>query len=186
MNAAEIGQFFAEHYRGPGDTLFRQEALPEYTVDDDGPNFRLWLAGDAEPDPEWKGAWLDTLRREHAQGLRAARVRIFSADLTDYERFACDFGYALNVPAGEDVRILHRGEHDVPDGVLDCDFWVVNDRYVIPMRYDEHGRFLGGEVLPDEELDRYQHARHVAWDAAEGFEPWWARHPELHRRAPVT
>lgn len=39
------------------------------------------------------------------------------------------------------------------------------------MHYAEHGRFLGGEMLPDEELDRYRHAQNVAWDAAEGSSP---------------
>lgn len=182
MDARDVGQFFAEHYHQRGDTLFRLETLPVYDVDDDGPNYRLWLAGAAEPDPESKGAWLKTLREEAARGLYAHRVRVFSEQLTDYERYACAFGYALNVPAGEDVRVLRRGEHVLPDGMLEHDFWLVNDAHVIPMHYDEHGRFRSAELLPEAHLETYRRARDLVWEAAEPFEAWWARHPELRRR----
>jgi hypothetical protein len=183
LDAHAVGRFFAEHYRQRGDTLFRLETLPFYDVEDDGPNFRRWLEGATEPDLEFKSAWLTTLREEAARGLYAHRVRIFSAELTDYERYACDFGYALNVPAGEDVRVLRRGEHAIPDSIIATDFWLVNDAHVIPMHYDEGGRFLGAELLPDNQLDAYRRTRDVAWAAAEPFLAWWARHPELHRHA---
>lgn len=111
-------------------------------------------------------------------------MRIFSAELTDYERYACDFGYALNVPAGEDVRVLRRGEHAVPEMIVESDFWLVDNAHVIPMHYDIGGRFLGAELLPDEQLGAHRHTRDVVWAIAEPFTDWWARHPERRRHAP--
>jgi len=183
LDAAGIGRFFADHYRSAGDTLFRLETLPGYDVTDDGPNWRLWQEGAAEPDPAWKEPWLDTLRREHRAGLRASRVRIFGKHLTDYERFECHFGYALNGPAGEEIGVLRAGEHAIPGDLIVQDFWLVNDAHVIVMRYDEAGRFLRGDLLDDDAAPRYVATRRAAQLAAEPFDTWWARHPELHRRS---
>lgn len=182
MNTAEVGAFFAQHYTSDGDALFRLEALPAYTVADDGPNYQLWLDGAPEPDPKWKGAWLDTLRAERSRGLRASRLRIFGEQLTDYERYACEFGYALNGPAGEDIRVLHRSEHDIPPGLVVQDFWIVNSQHVIVMHYDDIGRFEDATLLDQPDNGPYLRTQLVGMAAAEPFMPWWERHTELHRR----
>jgi hypothetical protein len=50
------------------------------------------------------------------------------------------------------------------------------------MHYDSQGRFLGAEVAPADRLADFVRDRDRAWAAAEPFDTWWARHPELHRR----
>lgn len=182
MTAVDIAQFFADHYRTSGDTLWRLETLPSYDVGSDGPNYQLWLQGAPEPDPVWKGEWLDTLRREHADGLRSGRTRILGTpggNLTAYERYACEFGYALNVPAGEGVRVIRRGEHPIPKGILEVDFWLVNSTHVIVMNYDEYGRFVDADLVDD--TKPYITTRELLRDAGEPFPAWWARHAELRR-----
>lgn len=163
--------------------LFRMETLPAYAVDSDGGDYQRWLAGEPEPTWERKTRWMDVLRQERAAGKVSSRVRILSEQLTDYERYACAWGYALNTQAGEDIRVLHRGEHRIPDGLIDRDFWVVDDDEVVEMHYDEHGRFEGAEVLPQAELTAHLESRDASWAAAEPFAVWWGRHPELHCRA---
>ncbi len=163
--------------------LFRMETLPAYAVDTDGGDYQRWLAGEPEPTWERKARWMDVLRQERAAGKVSSRVRILSEQLTDYERYACAWGYALNTEAGEDIRVLHRGEHRIPDGLIDRDFWVVDDDEVVEMYYDEHGRFEGAEVLPQAELTAHLESRNASWVAAEPFAVWWGRHPELHCRA---
>jgi hypothetical protein len=178
LDAAQLGEHLNRFRR----RLFRMETLPAYIVDSDGGDFDRWLAG--EPDPTWerKQRWLDVLRAEHAAGKVSGRVRILSEHLTDYERYACEWGYALNSTAGEDIRVLHRGEHHIPPGVIERDFWVVDDDQAVLMHYDEFGRFEGAEVLPAVGLEVWHDARDAAWAAAEPFGQWWARHPELHRK----
>lgn len=191
MDYAGLGAWIGAHYGQPGDRLFRLEALPEYAVDDDGDDFRRWLAG--APEPTWarKQPWLDTLRREHDAGLHATRVRIFTPALTDYERYACEFGYALNAPAGEDIRVLRRGEHPIPDDAAQVDFWLASPipdegqsqrHHVALMHYDELGRFLGAEEITGDAQDSYLRTHDALWPAAEPFGSWWAQHPELNRR----
>jgi hypothetical protein len=53
------------------------------------------------------------------------------------------------------------------------------------MHYDEHGRFEGAELVPPSERRAYHDTCEVAWELAEPFVEWWARHPELHRNVAV-
>ena len=180
-----LGDWFDAHYRNRGDRLFRLETLPAYAVDDDGEDFRRWVAGATEPTWSRKQPVLDGLREEHEAGLIAERVRIFTDRLTDYERYACEFGYAYN-SRFEDIRVLRHGEHPIPHDLRMVDFWLAQDGdgvHVALMHYDETGRFLGAEaVTAPAELAAYRATRDDLLAAAVPFTTWWARHPELHRR----
>lgn len=178
LDPASLG----EHLGGFRHRLFRMETLPEYAVDSDGDDYQRWLDGAPEPTWERLGRWLDVLRAERAEGKVSSRVRVLSAQLTDYERYACEFGYRYTAEAGEDIRILRRGEHVIPDALIERDFWVIDDHQVIDMHYDEHGRFEGGEVLDSRELIPHLRTREAAWSTGEPFLAWWTRHPDLHRR----
>lgn len=163
---------------------FRMETLPAYAVASDGDDFHRWLRREAEPDWERKQGWYDTLRAEAARGRVNSRVRVFTADLTEYERYSCEWAYVHTTAAGEDIRVLRRGEHAIPAEVVSgLDWWLVDDTVLIHMRYDEVGRFLHADLV--DATDEYRHARDAAWAAAEPFGPWWARHPELHRQVAV-
>lgn len=159
--------------------LFRLETLPAYTVDSDGDNYRRWLAGEPEPTSERFQQWLDVLRARRTAGRVSSRVRILCEQLSDYERYACEWGYTHTSEAGEEIRVLHRGEHHIPD-LIEMDFWIVDDADVVLMRYDEDGRFDCAEVTTND-LAAFLHTRDTAWAAAEPFGSWWSRHPELRR-----
>src|SRR3954451_18350582 len=183
----EINAFFAEHYRRDAcRTAFRLELLASYAVGTDGDDFSRWLAGEPEPTWERKNPWLQVLRDERADGLRSSRIKVMSARPTDYERYAAEWGYALNVPAGEDVRIWDLSQHPLPADIVHRDFWLLGEDQVLVMHYDAHGRFEGASTPRPAEVPRYRHTRDVLWAGAEPFEPWWARHPELRRSRPAA
>src|SRR6476660_9363243 len=46
----------------------------------------------------------------------------------------------------EDIRILHRSEHEIPPGLIERDFWVIGDSVVVRMHYGGSGRFEGADV----------------------------------------
>lgn len=178
-----LAHWIGDRYRNRGDRLFRLEALPEYTVDDDGDDYRRWLAGAAEPTWARKQPVLDALREEREAGMISERVRIFTPRLTGYERYACEFGYAYNSQF-EDIRVLRRGEHVTPVQGSAPDFWLIENGdgvHIAVMHYDEHGRFLGAEEVPADGVAVYRDSRDVLLARAEPFPAWWARHPELHR-----
>jgi hypothetical protein len=163
-------------------TAFRLETLDAYVSASDGGDVDRYLRGDPEPDPERKGRWLAQLRAEREQGRVRQRVHVFRGPLTGYLRYECEWGYAPNYQAGEDIRILDLTERPRPPGLdVDHDFWVVDDQDVIRMHYDQDGRFIGAEVLAPAAIPRYQATRDAALAAAEPFSGWWARHPQYHQ-----
>lgn len=163
--------------------LFRYETLPAYEVASDGSDYKRWLDGDDEPTWERKQPWLDTLRAWADAGKIRRRVRIIHDPITPYERYACDWGYALNAAAGEAIRVIDLAQQELPadlDGLVD--FWLVDGQQVVLMDYADDGQFLGARVL-DEGEDRYQAAAEWLWNAGTDFGPWWEAHPEFRRRA---
>lgn len=179
LSAVELGTCIDERLTR---SAFRLEVLPQYLVDSDGDDFKRFLAGEAAPTPERKTPWLRRLIGETAAGIRNHRVQAVRRPLTDYLRFEAEWGHAYNAAAGEDIRILDLTESALPEWLTDHDFWLIDDEYPIRMYYDEDGRFLGADPVPDL-LDRYRRTRDAAVASAEPFALWWATHPEEHRRA---
>jgi hypothetical protein len=105
--------------------------------------------------------------------------------LHPYERYECEWGYVLTSAAGEDIRVLHPREHQIPADLIDHDYWLLDDQHAVRMHYSDSGEFLGATVEPDL-LDSYRAARQVVLGTidqpvAEEFTTWWSRHPELRR-----
>jgi hypothetical protein len=163
-----------------GDVIFRLEQIPEYTVESDGGDFQAWSRGVREPNWDRKRGYTDLLEARTAAGVTSQRVRVFSPNLTDYERYACEWGYAINGQYGEDIRVLHRGEHRVPP-LLGFDYWLLGRETVVRMHYDEVGRFCGAELAP-ELLRQVLRERDALWQVAEPFDTWYQQHPEFRRR----
>jgi len=178
LDAAELARYIDERLT---QSAFRLELLDSYEVKDDGDDFARYLRGEPDPTPERKQPWLDRLRREHEAGILNQRVHVLSTPLTDYLRYECEWGYQPNADAGEDIRIVDLTEHAAPHGIVDHDFWLIDDRHAIRMHYDDSGRFLGAEPVEEAQLPSYQHAREAAILASEPFTAWWAQHPEEHR-----
>ena len=178
LDEHELGEVFARHFQR---SAFRLELRGSYEVGSDGGDYQRWLEGAVEPTWERKNAWLDVLRADTAQGRSNARVKVMSDPMTDYERYACEWGYALNVTAGEDVGVIDLSEQSLPGDVVDHDFWLLDDALVIVMHYDRHGHFEAGEIASADRLPDYVRTRNNLETAAEDFQTWWARHPERHR-----
>jgi hypothetical protein len=175
LDAAGLGTLL----RGAQRDLFRMEALDRYEVPSDGGDYHRYLRGERGPDPQRKSAWHERLRAERDRGLRRRRVHAVTEPLSDYLRFEFEWGHALNTEL-EDIRVLPASLR--PAGLVPSDFYLVDDRDVVAMHYDEAGKFTGAEVLHASELARYRKIRDAAWEAAVPFKTWWADHPQYHRR----
>jgi hypothetical protein len=159
-------------------TCLRIENRPAYAVASDGGDFARWLAGEREPSV---GAeWMDALRTERREHKYRSKVHVVGGrDLTDYERYAFDWGFSRTVDAGEDVRIFddpgHRFE-EVPD------FFVLDGRHVLRMDYGDDHSFLGALPITGPDAAVYRAIASVLWSGATLFHDWWAAHPDAHRR----
>jgi len=180
LDERELDEFFARHFHR---TAFRLEVRDSYAVASDGGDLARYLAGEDAPDATRKNAWLDELRADTAAGKRWQWVHVVRGPLSDYLKYEFEWGYAVNIHAGAEVRVLDLAERPRPAGLLDEDFWLLDDDGVLIMRYDVRGRFLGAEPADFAELARYRRARDVAWQASTPFADYWAAHPGYHRQA---
>jgi len=90
-------------------------------------------------------------------------VRLLHEQVTDYERFECEWAYALNSRAGEDIRVLRLGEHQLPTELIDHDYWLLDDVHPVRMHYGDTGEFYRASHVPDL-LEEYRAARNAAWN----------------------
>jgi hypothetical protein len=175
----ELGDVIDEHYRGRGDVLFHREGLPWYDVESQNTDREAWQAG--RFDPTQVREWADRLADERKRGLVSQRLRILSSALTDDERMSLQAALPL-IAKHEDVRMLHRGEHLVPD-LIDHDYWIVRPAdgpiVVIAMHY-ENGGFLGAEIVPPARHALYLRDQELGWAIAAPYAEWWAANPALH------
>lgn len=183
LDQHELGEYIDTHFSS---TLFRLETLRQYLVDADGEDYRRYVDGLPGPTMSRKGPWLDTLRRERERGLYSSRVHVWQSPLSDYLRYECEWGYAYNAEAGEDIRVLDTSEQHKPAEVFDEDFWIINDEILVRMHYEDDGRFLGATVANRGLLPRYRAARDAAWSQAVPFADYWHAHPQYWRDTPAA
>lgn len=164
-----------------GGSVFRWEGLRQYTVGSDGGDFERYVKGLPGPSLTRKQSWLHMLRGEAVRGVHWHRVRLIQPPLSDYERYSCEWGYAYNIWAGDDVRILDTSEVGPPP-VHPLDFWLVDDDRVAVMHYDGEGHYLGADLVTEpDEVKKYVTARKALWEVANPFAIWWDAHLEHHR-----
>ncbi|MPZ66894.1 MAG: hypothetical protein GEU83_15755 [Pseudonocardiaceae bacterium] len=179
LTADQLGEVLERTRRD----LFRIETLPSYDTAMTTGDFRRWLDGETEPTWEVRQPWLDTLAKWARDGRPRRRVRVIHDPPSDYEQYACDWGYRYNVAAGEPTRVLDLAEQGLPEE-LDAapgDWWLIDDGEVVTMHYHSDGQFRGAEVLDFQDVAAYRVAADAAWRAAELFNSWWDRHPQHHR-----
>jgi hypothetical protein len=169
----ELEKFFDEHFEK---SLFRLEVLDFYEPDRE--QFELYQSGKSGPDLDRRKPWLDYIKSEADAGHSMRRVHIVRSPLSDYLKFECEWGYAYNVQAGEQIRILDRAEKPLGDDVILEDFWIFDDKYVVVMHYDDKGAFVKGEVLPEDQVSRYRLAQNAVWADGEPFSEYWSSHPQ--------
>jgi hypothetical protein len=181
LDLTELGALIDKHHRHD---LLRVQTLDRYDVVSDGGDYRRYLAGEANPDPTRKGPWLDHLRAIVASGRTWRNVHVVQLPLSDYLRYACEWGYAYNVTAGQDVRIVELPADELLRAVAGVgDFWVIDCNLVVRMHYNASGRFNGAAVISDEQdANLFRSVAALLWRQAQPFTTWWAAHPQFHRQ----
>ncbi|MFD5191340.1 DUF6879 family protein [Streptomyces sp. NPDC058357] len=155
---------------------FRLETLDDYSRSGSVDAYRLFL--DGQPKPEGYNAdWLDEVRGHVDAGRRLYRVHVLTRPLTPYLRFELGWGYRTNATAGEEFFILDVTQLSNPlKGV--GDFWLFDSVTAAPMRYSDGGKFLGADVLSEDQGEQYAKYRDTALAHAVPFADWWAEYAE--------
>lgn len=163
-------------------SIFRLEAQPSYDVTAADRDVARYLAGE-EPDMERKQKWLDVLRARVARGVTLHHVRVLRLPPSDYDRMVCEWGYPNYVRVGQQVRVLPVLGPETES--WSRDFYLLDDKTVVLLSYDDVGRFTGAEIDASMPIRPWQRVATNTWEQATSFTEWWADHPEYHRRAAV-
>lgn len=149
-------------------SAFRLQSHPHYDVAHD-PGFHRWRRG-AGPDRDALTGWLRTLHVDLDAGVRVTRLKIMSAELTEYEQYACERLFSYAVGAGEHVLVLDLATTTPPAAVFD--HWLLDDDRAVGLHYDPRGRLRSAGPVP---ARRCRALRDALLPCAEPFERWWQR-----------
>lgn len=126
--------------------IFRLETLDRYVVDEEEEAFEKYKRGEKFYDKEFEG-WLKEIKNTVDKSIAVRRVHIVSLPLSEYVRFEIEEGYTKTQKQGEGVFMIDRQK---TEGSFE-DFWMFDDKIVLPMIYDKDGRFLReGKPIEDE------------------------------------
>jgi hypothetical protein len=128
--------------------------------------------GGEQPPPGYHYGWLDTVAGACRAGKTMRRVRVVQRPLTDYTQYEFAWGFAYNVQAGEDIRVLDLTGRPGP-ALPDHDFWLFDESAVVKLLYRDDGTQTGRELVEDPDLAAYLGLRDAAWDAAVPFRDYW-------------
>ncbi|WP_326696262.1 hypothetical protein OG909_02320 [Streptomyces sp. NBC_01754] len=167
-----------------GDLLdnFQHEAFRLETLDDysrSGSVDAVRLSPDGQPKPaDYNADWCAEVGEHVATGRRMYRVHVLARPLTPRLRFEPGWGYVTNATAGEEFFILDVTDRPPPLPSDVGDFWLVDSTTAAPVRYSDDSKFLGADVLPDDQGERYAAYRDTALAHAVPFADWWATHAQ--------
>lgn len=175
LTLRELGEFVKDHHTHD---LFRLETLSYYSTESDADDFHRYMRGEPAPTADAKNPWLDRVRADVTAGRDWRRMRALSEPLSDYLRYECEWGYVPLAEAGEEIRITRLTDALAKMG----DFFVLDGEHVVRSRYDDSGRFLHAEVIPDPaDAALYIAISQMLWILSSDFDSWWATHPHYHR-----
>lgn len=180
LSPPDFGRLFSDFRR----EAFRVELLADYFVPEEIEEFRAYGAGDPPPPPERRGGadWRRLLETGIRAGKRFGRVHVVRSPLTDYLRYECEWGYQLNQPLGEDIRILDLAEASYAGELPPWDFWLFDDAAGVRLHYDAgEGSYLGAELVGADVVPQLGRWRDELTAAALPFSDYWAAHPQYHR-----
>lgn len=159
--------------------MFRLEVLREYDSDRERDNIAAYLAD--EPKASFTSDWNDFIRSKIEAGVVWNKVHVCRSPLTDYGRWAFEWPCADTEEAGQRLYVLDLAEVAEPPALPNYDYWMYDESVVVRMIYDEAGRYLGNERLPDADVAAHVAYRNAAIAAATNYPDYWASHPRFWR-----
>ncbi|MDL4771640.1 hypothetical protein QP090_05635 [Actinomadura xylanilytica] len=133
--------------------------------------FERFLSGERPP-ADLSYPWLDKVANGVRAGKSFQRVHVVRRPLSDYLRYEFEWGYAFNVKAGEDVRILDLTGKPDP-GLPDHDFWLFDDATIVRMLYRFDGAQIGRELIENPNIVEYEHYKSAALKDSVPFTEYW-------------
>lgn len=122
-----------QHLQSATTSLFRFETLQEYKVDGDG------------IEDEGMKEWWNFIASKSKEGVRMERVRLIVEPLTDYTKNEL-IVHTKSKKFGDDIRIIKEDAFKNLN-LSQQDFWLIDERVVLLMKYGTRGEYLGFDVV---------------------------------------
>jgi len=141
---------FLARVRGFRKSAFRLEAREVYALGYEQEELRRFLDGTPRDpaDIDWWRPWFERVVAWTEQGKRIGRVRVVDEPPTDYQRWLL-WADPWHDAAGEDIRYIPRSLAVNIGLVRGYDWWLLDDRSVIIMRFTEAGEIDRKELIED-------------------------------------
>jgi hypothetical protein len=147
---------WSDLFTGYTKSAFRLEGQQTYSSPSEDATLARFVAGQPlELDLTWTKS---RTRAQVAAGRTKTRVRVVVEPPNDYTRLEL-FVYPELAEAGEEIRIISVPEGHLPTDLPPYDFWLFDDHDVWRMHYDDTYRFVGAELIEDEDAIN----QHLQW-----------------------
>jgi hypothetical protein len=181
QNVTDLVGYIAQHFRTD---MIRIQTLDQYGAASDGDDFSRYLDGLDLPASPARDDWFAKLRGEAASGKARRNLHIIREPLSDYLRYAFEWGYVYNAAAGQQIRILPVEDSLAAAHLFQVgDFSVIDQVNAIRFRYDSSGSLIGNVEVSADAAESYAALAELAWELGTDFTTWWAQHPQYHRAA---
>ena len=122
---------------------FRLELLQKYDVDEEKESLNEFLKTGKVLENKSNRDWANIIKNSLKRGAKMERVHIIKTPLSDYLKYEIE-AYKLNIKAGEKISFVLKGDFDkVNKRIINQDFWLFDDKIVLTMNYNSHGKFKG-------------------------------------------
>lgn len=121
-----------QHLQSAQKSLFRFETLQDYNVGDDG------------FDDQGMKDWWDFITLKTKSGVKMERVKLVIEPLTEYTKSEL-IVHAKSKTFGDDIKTINEitfNKLSIPQE----DFWLIDERLVLIMKYSESGEYLGFDI----------------------------------------
>lgn len=136
----EISMDLYQYLQSATKSLFRFESLQDYKV-----------GGDGIDDEDMK-EWWDFITSKTKAGVLMQRVRLVVEPFTEYTKNEL-IVHKKSETFGDDIRIIKEKIFNTLN-LKQEDFWLVDERIILKMKYSTNGEYLGFDVI-ENDVDYY-------------------------------
>jgi hypothetical protein len=155
-------------YRESKKSFFRVEALESYNVASEADALDKYFSGDPLPKPlDATKEWYKLMTRCAQEGRPTQRVRAVSQKLSPYVRWEMEWVYNQAAQYGESFNVIVKEQHPDLADAWNEEYYVVDDKRLVYLKYDSTNRFLGLEESTDslEIQKRLEHKKRLLENA---------------------
>lgn len=157
-------------------SAFRWERLESYCVDSEAEDFKYYLDKNVCLANDCDDNWLKLAEEANTRGKIMQRVCLLPEKLGDYLRFEINCGYIYSAEQGEKIYFIPKKIAINLKNIPDYDFWLLDDKILVKMNYDNEGNFLGAENINNEqEIQKSLMAKNLLLKNSLLFEEWMAK-----------